>query len=299
MRKLFASLMLLIATSAWATAWPDRPVKIIIPYAAGGTSDIVARTIQPTLSKLLNQTVVIENVPGANGMIGAKQVAQTRDNYTFLLTADEIVPNTVAEPSGEHALSNFRAVTYMAHTPVVLAVPVTSPYATTADLLRATDITFGNGGTRSAAFFTVTAARPGWTSVPYKGGGQMWPDVIAGHVKASAASAIQTNVHVQSGKVRPMLVFAPKRIATMPDVPTSHEMGIPVSGSVWIGILAPRSTSTDAVQRFAQALNSALKDPEINRQLTERGLIIDVKGPQEFDRYLTDSLASVKKNFRE
>ena len=299
MRKFLLAVVLLVAGPALASTWPNKPVKIVIPYAAGGTSDIVARTIQPTLSKLLNQNVIIENVPGANGTIGASRVSQTRDNHTFLLTADEIVPNSVAEPTADHSMTNFRGVSFMAHSPVVLAVGMTSSYATTADLLKSPTVTFGNGGTRSAAFFTVSAARPGWTSVPYKGGGQMWPDVIAGHVQASAASALQTNVHAQANKVRPMLVFAPKRIATMPNVPTSYEMGIPVSGSVWIGILAPKQTSTEAVDAFAKALNSALLDPENNSKLTERGLIIDVKGPAEFDRYLNESLTTVKKNFRE
>lgn len=298
MHKFLLTLMLLVSGSAMAT-WPDKPVKIIIPYSAGGTSDIVARTIQPTLSKLLNQNVVIENVPGANGTIGAGRVSLTRDNHTFLLTADEIVPNSVAEPKSDHSITNFRGVSFMAHSPVVLAVGMTSPFATTADLINAKDVTFGNGGTRSAAFFTVSTAKPDWTPVPYKGGGQMWPDVMSGNVQASAASALQTNVHAQSGKLRPMLVFAPKRIATMPTVPTSYEVGIPVAGSVWIGILAPKQTSTEAVDVFAKAISVALKDPENNSKLTERGLIIDVKGPQEFDRYLNESLTTVKKNFKE
>jgi tripartite-type tricarboxylate transporter receptor subunit TctC len=293
----FAVSTLVVGTAQ--AAWPQKPVRIIIPYSAGGTSDIVARTLQPHLSKTLNQPVVIELIPGANGSIGASRVVATSDNYTFLLTADEIVPNSIMEPLSGHSLVNFRPVTFMAHSPVTLGVRINSPYKTTADLLNADQITFGNGGTRSIAYFTTSAARPNWTGVPYKGGGQMWPDVIAGHVDASAASALQTSGHVQGNKIRPMLVFSRNRLATMPDVPTSYEMGIPISGSVWLGILAPNNTTDQAVSVLSRALITALNDPAIAQPLIDRGLVVEPKGPQEFSKYLQESTTSIKKLIKE
>ena len=302
MNKLIQTLVFAVSALVVGTVqatWPQKPVKIIIPYSAGGTSDIVARTLQPHLSKTLNQPVVIELVPGANGSIGARRVVATSDNYTLLLTAEEIVPNSIMEPASGHSLVNFRPVAFMSHSPVTLGVGINSPYKTTADLLKAEQITFGNGGTRSIAYFTTSSARPNWIGVPYKGGGQMWPDVIAGHVEASAASALQTSGHVQGNKIRPMLVFSRSRLATMPDVPTSYEMGIPVSGSVWLGILAPNNTTDLAVTTFSSALIKALNDPAISKPLIDRGLIVEPKGPQEFTKYLRESTTSIRKLIKE
>lgn len=302
MNKLIKTLVFLLSALAIGTAqaaWPQKPVKIIIPYSAGGTSDIVARTLQPHLSKTLNQTVIIELVPGANGSIGAGKVVSASDNYTFLLTADEIVPNSIIEPASGHSLINFRPVAFMAHSPVTLGVGINSPYKTATDLLKVEQLTFGNGGTRSIAYFTTSAAWPNWIGVPYKGGGQMWPDVIAGHVDASAASALQTSGHVQGNKIRPMLVFNRNRLATMPNVPTSYEMGIAVSGSVWLGILAPNNTTDQAVSVLSAALIKALNDPAIAQPLIDRGLVVEPKGPQDFSKYLRESTTSIRKLIKE
>jgi tripartite-type tricarboxylate transporter receptor subunit TctC len=298
MKKIILLLALCATNYAYAV-WPEKPIKLLIPYSAGGTSDIVARTIQPHLVKLLNQPVVIELVPGANGSIGAQKVMSINDNYTFLLTADEIIPNSIMEPTSGHSLVNFQPVVFMAHSPVVLGVNSKSLYKTVNDLLKAEKITYGNGGTRSIAYLTTSAARPGWTSIPYKGGGAMWPDVLAGHVDVSASSALQISSHVQGGTMKPMLVFNRTRLDTMPDVPTSYELGIPVSGSVWLGIVTPNATTNEAVNTFGTAVISALKDPSISQSLTSRGLIVEPKNSTDFAKYLKDSTNNIKKIIKE
>lgn len=298
MKKIILLLSLCLSNYVHA-AWPEKPVKIIIPYSTGGTSDIVARTLQPHLAKILKQSVVIELIPGANGSIGAQKVMSINDNYTFLLTADEIIPNSIIEPASGHSLINFRPVVFMAHSPVTLGVNSKSSYKTVNELLKAENITYGNGGTRSIAHLTTSAARPNWTSIPYKGGGAMWPDVIAGHVDVSASSALQINSHVQGGTIKPMLVFNRTRLATMPDVPTSYELGIPVSGSVWLGIVTPNATTDEAVSIFSKAVIVALNDPSIIQSLTSRGLIVEPKNAVDFLLFLNNSTTLIKKTIKQ
>lgn len=270
-------------------AWPEKPVKLIVPYPPGGTTDIVTRAIQPRLSELLKQSIIIEYVPGASGSIGADRVATTHDNYTFLVTADELVTNGLADPNSNHKLGNFKAVAFMAHSPIILGTNVNSPYKNAKKLLATEKISYGNGGTRSISTLLVSKTRPEWTSISYKGGALMFADVIPGTVDISACSVLQATTYIQSNKLVPVMVYSRSRLRSLPDVPTSFELGIPLEGSVWLGVVGSKSITDEAAHTLSIAIAKALSDPEIAQPLIDRGLTISPKGPTEFNRFITEN----------
>jgi len=284
---------LLFALCLWSSltlaAWPEKSIKIVVPYPPGGTTDIVARAIQPRLTELLKQPIIIEYTPGASGSIGADRVATTHDNYTFLLTADEFVTNGIVDPKSNHRLSNFKTVAFLAHSPIVLTANVNSPYRSAKKLLSTEKISYGNGGTRSISTLLVNKTRPEWISVSYKGGALMFADVIPGTVDIGACSVLQATTYIQSNKLAPIMVYSRTRLKALPDVPTSYELGIPLAGSVWLGVVAPTSTTDEAAHTLSIAIVKALSDPEIAQPLIDRGLTISPKGPSEFNKFIIEN----------
>ena len=294
MKKLF----ILVCVALWSTfaqaQWPDRPVKLIIPYSAGGTTDILIRTIQPRLTELLKQPVNIEYAPGASSAIGAAKAAVAKDNHTFLVTADEFVTNTITDPSGNHAMQNFRTVSFLASSPIMIATAVDSPYRDAKANLSNSNISYGNAGVNSISNLLLRKTNPNWISVSYKGGAPMFTDVIPGTVNLSSSSVLQATTYIQAGKLAPVMIYSKNRHPAYPDTPTSHELGIQLDAPVWLGVVAPKSTSDDAVSRISSAFMSAMKDTELTRPLVERGLTINPMDHRQFDTFLQQNARQVK-----
>lgn len=297
MKKILLSLMLTLFFSASAMAqWPTQQVKIIIPYGAGGTTDILVRTMAPELSKLLGQDVVVINKPGGEAMIGAREVEKTRDNHTFLATADGFVTNSITIPEGTHHMKNFRSVTFLAHSPILLTSKEGGEIKNIKQVLNKKGVTYGNSGSKYAiGKLVLKIAQPTWTPVTYKGGPLSFGDLISGNIDLVAASTLQSNSYIKNKQVRPLLIFNDKRVAHLPNVPTAKEVGINLEGKVWLGFVTAKSTSDEAVNKMSDASIKVLNNKTLMKPLIAKGLTVEPKGSKEFDAYIQSDLELKKK----
>lgn len=290
----FISSVILACTfsvSALAAQWPTQPVKIVIPYGAGGTTDILIRTMQPELSKILGQPVLVVNQPGGQSMIGAREVADATDNHTFLATADEFVTNSITTPDGRHHMSNFRTVTFLAHSPILLGTKKGGTITDIKSVLGQKGITYGNaGGNFAIGKLVLKIAHPNWTPVQYKSGPQMFGDVIAGTTSLSAASVLQSTSYIKNDQIQPLVVFNETRIASLPDTPTAKELGIPLVGKVWLGLVAAKSTTEEAANTLSKAAIKVLNDKDLMKPLIEKGLTIEPRDSKDFDKFIKVNL---------
>jgi len=258
-RKVVATLAFAFALAApsivIAQAWPTKPIRFIVPYPPGGTSDILARTIGQKLGDALGQTIVVENKPGANGNVGADLVAKAApDGYTFLLAdigAIAISPSVYLTLAFDPT-KDFSPVTMVAYSPHILAVHPSVPAQSVADLIalakaKPGKLNYAASSTGSAPHLAGVefAARSGidWAYIPYKGGAQAITDVVGGQADVLFNGMLATYPHVKSGKLRILAVSSANRVSSIPDVPTVAESGLPgfETGS-WQGILAPPGT---------------------------------------------------------
>ena len=289
----------LVGLAAYAAdPWPQRAIKIVIPYSPGGTTDLIIRTLQNRLADTFKQPIIIEYVPGASAIIGTARAADAEDTHTFLATADEFVTNSVMEPSGKHDSSNFRPVALLANSPILITTQSNSAFTDAKKMLSMTRLTYGNAGPRSISAMVLYRTNPNWTSVNYKGGSPMWIDLISGNIDIGATSVLQAASHIQSSKAVPVMIYSRNRSPFLPNVPTSFEMGVPIEGIVWIGVVAPKSTTKSAVDKMSQALLSAMNDRDLVQPLIDKGLIADNKNPAQFDKFLADQHVFVKRSVK-
>jgi tripartite-type tricarboxylate transporter receptor subunit TctC len=289
----------LVGLAAYAAdPWPQRAIKIVIPYSPGGTTDLIIRTLQNRLADTFKQPIIIEYAPGASAIIGTARAADADDNHTFLATADEFVTNSVMEPDGKHDSSNFRPVALLANSPILITTQANSAFTDAKKLLSMTRLTYGNAGPRSISAMVLYRTNPNWTSVNYKGGSPMWIDLISGNIDIGATSVLQAASHIESSKAVPVMIYSRNRSPFLPNVPTSFEMGVPIEGIVWIGVVAPKSTTKAAVDKMSQALLSAMNDRVLVQPLIDKGLIADNKNPAQFDKFLADQHVFVKRSVK-
>lgn len=290
-------LVFFICVAVWSTfcqaEWPERTIKLIIPYSPGGTTDIIVRAIEPQLSELLKAPIVIEYAPGASSSIGAAKASLAHDNHTFLVTADELVANSIINPDGPHALKNFKPVAFLAHSPIMISTGVNgSRDAKT--ILANNNLSYGNGGVNSISNLAARKTNPKWTSISYKGGSLMFADVIPGTVNLAACSVLQATTYIQSGKLVPVMVYSRTRSLAYPNVPTSYELGVPLEASVWIGVVASRPTTDEAVDKMSKAIQTVLKNSSITQPLVDRGLTIEPMDPRSFAVFLQQNAKQIK-----
>lgn len=298
MNKFVKTLTVIAAAflTASAFAWPTQPVKIVIPYGTGGTTDILVRTLEPKLSKILGQPVVIVNKPGGNTWIGATEVAKSNDGHTFLTIADDIVPNSIKEPNNPGAIDNFTPVAYMAHSPIMVITSTNGKLKDPKELLAANNVTYGNAGSVfSIGNLMLRNTRPDWTAVSFKSGPEMSVNVASQQVTVGAGSILQTSKYIKTGNVVPVMVYSKKRADAFPDVPTSFEAGIPLEGNVWLATFAPKNMSKEAVDKMGRAIIQALNDKELVKPLLARGLAVEPKAAVEFKKFLDNYNKDVRK----
>ena len=276
--------------------WPSRPLRIVVPYPPGGSSDIIARAISNLMAESLKQSVVVENKPGANGNLGADFVAKSpADGYTMLLCdvgALAISPSVYAklplDPSKE-----LRGVTMLAYSPHLLVVHPSVPANNLKELValsRQKDLNFAVSGTGGAphlagvSLASMVGAR--WQYVPYKGGSQAISDTIGGQTQVLMNGMLATYPHVQGGKLKLLAVSKRSRMPLIGDVPTIAEQGAPgfESGS-WQGVLVPKGTPEAVVQKLNAALVSAIRNPEVRGRLAGQGAEVVTMTPQEQDQF--------------
>ena len=282
----------LAAAPAAAQTWPNRPLRIIVPYPPGGSSDIIARALSEPLAQALKVSVVVENKPGANGTTGADLVAKTADEgHTFLL-ADlgslAISPSVFAKLPFDPS-KDLRGVTMLAYSPHLLVVHPSVPANNLKELValsKTAKLNFaisGIGGANHLAGVAVQQATGAvWEYIPYKGGSQALGDMIAGQSQVMMNGMLATLPHVQSGKLKLLGVSRASRVPLLPDAPTIAEMGVAgfESGS-WQGVMLPANVSTAIVNRLASELTRIIRSPEVRARLTAQGAEVYTMTPAE------------------
>ena len=279
------SLLAAFASGAMAQAYPTKPIRLIVGFPPGGSNDIVARIVAPKLGELLGQQVVVENRAGANATIGTEFVAKSApDGYTILLgsaSAVAISPHTYSK-LGYDTLRDFAPVTAIAMTPEALAVHPALPVKDLKSLIALARLhpgkldfaSSGNGGLPHLAIeLFKTLAKVNVQHVPFKGAGPAVTDLLGGHVQGIIMDFPAIQAQMKAGKLRGVVLAAEKRIAQMPDLPTSIEAGLPDLQAVnWFVILAPVKTPAPVVQRLYGSLIKAVNAPEVRDRLSSVGV---------------------------
>jgi len=278
------SVMAVAAGTATAADYPNRPIKVIVPYGAGGTIDAMARLLSPKLQAALGQPVVVDNRPGAGTMIGADAVARAEpDGYTVFMgsnAAFTISPQVMGKVPYDPVRS-FAAVGTLAAFPNLIVVKPDSPYKTLADVVQAAKkggnisyASFGSGSTAQLSGEAIkVAAGVDITEIPYKSGAQCVQAVLAGDVSYGFDTAIGAVQRVKQGQLRALAVTSATRLPDLPDVPSVVEAGYPSAEVIaWIGVFLPAATPAPIQNKLAAALRKLMDDPEIKSQFAKLGV---------------------------
>jgi tripartite-type tricarboxylate transporter receptor subunit TctC len=292
---------LALAATAHAQEYPSKPIRIVVPYPPGGTSDILARAVGQKLAETLGQSVIVENKPGATGNIGAEYVARSPpDGYTLLL-AD--IGSLAISPSVSTALpfdpvKDFTPVIMVAYSPHLLAVHPGVAAGNVKELVallkaKPDSLSFavsGIGGANHLAGIDF-AQRTGvkWTYIPYKGGSQAIADVMAGHAQVLFNGMLATYPAVKDGKLKVLAISSAQRFSAAPDIPTVAESGLPgfETGS-WQGIVAPAGTPTQIVKKLHSTVTAILATPEMKEKLLASGAETRPQSPEQFGAFIRD-----------
>jgi len=264
------------------TEYPNRPIRLVVPYAPGGTTDYAARILGSKLTDALGQTVVVDNRPGAGSIIGSDVVAKAiPDGYTLLMvdTGFSITPALYAKLPFD-AVKDFSAVTEAMRVSNWLIVPAALPARSVADLValakaKPGTLTFGSGGVGSPFHMAgeqfKLAARIDIVHVPYKGGGPALTDLIGGHISLLFPTMTIALPHVNAGRLRALAVIASKRAAAQPDVPTMAEAGLPaVTMTSWYGMLAPAGVPRPLIDMLSAEIRKILAQPDVRERLASQ-----------------------------
>jgi tripartite-type tricarboxylate transporter receptor subunit TctC len=295
MRCVAAVALVAGALSAQAQNWPTRPITLVVPFSAGGPTDVVARTLSQSMTHALGQSVVVENTVGAGGTIAATRVARAApDGYTILIhhngmaTAVGLYRKLSFDP-----LADFEYVGQVADVPMTLLSRKTLPVNTLPELVdyiksHRDKVTLANAGLGAVSHLCgmlfQTAIQTDLVTVPYKGTAPAMTDLMGGQVDVLCDQTTQTLSQIKAGNVKIFGVTTRKRISQLPNVPTLSESGLPgFEVVVWHGMYAPKGTPRPVIERIVQALQVALKDPEVARRLHELGaeiVPVDKQTPQ-------------------
>ena len=291
-----ASAALLAASGpSWARTYPTRPVRLIVPFAPGGPTDIVARMVSEPLSTLLGQPLVVENRAGAGGSIGAAEIARAApDGYTLGVAAvSTVAANPAFNPRTPYnPLTDFTPITNIAAAPSVFAVHPSFPGRDFESFMREVRrtpgrLSYATSGTGSINHILVELfefeTRTFLVHIPYRGTGPALVDVVAGHVPMIFSDLPSALPHIQAGRLVPVVVGAPQRVAQLPNVPTFAEVGLPrVNRMAFFGLHGPRGLPREVVERVHTSTMRALTDPALRRRLEDTALVIVGNTPEQF-----------------
>jgi tripartite-type tricarboxylate transporter receptor subunit TctC len=290
-----------VALPAAAQTWPARPIHIVVPYAAGGSTDQLARAIQQPLSETLGQPVIIDNKPGAGGTIGVDAVVKAApDGYTLVF--GNTGPNAIVGLMRKvpyDGLKDLRPISTVALTPLILAVPSDLPVKTVKEFVayakeREGTMNYGSVGNGSLSHLTgeyfnqLVGLR--MQHIPYGGGAPMMAAFLGGQIQASFVTGLDGATMLQSGKVKYLAVATAQRTEVVPGLPTVAE-GVPGFKSVaWFGVLAPKALPDDIAAKLHTAIVAAVNRPEIRKLFTERQTEARTSTPQELDSLIREEI---------
>ncbi len=294
---------LALSRSAVAEDWPARPITIVVPFAAGGTTDIVARIVSQPLSARLGQSVIVENLGGAGGTLGANQAAKaTPDGYTiFMATIAHTMAPGIYKTLPYDFEQDFEPITVIAYVPNIVIVHPSMPAKTIGELLayiRANPgkVNYGSAGIGSTEHMSgellSAMANLKMVHVPYKGGAPMMADLIAGHIEMAVETSGSASPHIKAGGVRALAVSTAKRSPLFPDLPTLAEAGLTgYDVTTWYGLLVPKGTPAAVRERLYKELSEILKPPEIATRLSDIGANPGGETPAEFAAFIKSETA--------
>ena len=296
-----ATVCLTVPLSALAQAWPTKqPIKLVAVFPPGGSVDQVARILALPLQQQLGQSIIVDNKGGASGSIGTASVAAApADGYTFAVVFDthgvnpSLIPNLPFDTK-----KDLVPIGLVGTSAMVLATHAGSDFKTFADVVAAAkdkkgvkNVAYGTIGSGSLGHLAMAllAKNEGldWQHVPYKGGGPLMNDALAGHVPLSIASVFLTKPHIDSKRLRPLAVTSSRRAPELPDVPTVAESGFAgFEAPAWWAVLAPAKTPPDILKRMSEELNKALKSPDIAKKLEAQGITVLGGTPQAAQAFI-------------
>lgn len=300
MKKLILALLSLFFAHGAFAAYPEKSIRLVVPFATGGTSEIVARSVANGLTSVLGQSVYVENKPGGAGNIAMAEVKRANpDGYTLILGhVGTLAVNQLlfGKKLPYDPNKDFAPVTLVAKVPNVIAVSSKSPYKTIADLIadakaNPKKINYGSAGNGSAGHLAMeyfsSEAGIDLTHVPYKGSGNMLTDLIGGQIQATFNGLPSLIGQIKGGALRPLAVGSANRSKALPDVPTLAESGFKgFETSQWYGIIAPAGTPSDIIATLQQAIKKVLDTPEFASRMLEDGAVLVGDTPQQFSAFI-------------
>jgi tripartite-type tricarboxylate transporter receptor subunit TctC len=304
---LAALLLPVLSTGSASAAYPDRPIRIVVPFAPGGGTDVVARTLAQEMARDLGTGIVIENKPGAGTILGTQTVATSEpDGYTLLMGtfANAVNPSLKASlPYNPHA--DFAPVALIARSFNIVVVNPKSPYHSVADLIAAAKaepekLSYGTYGTGTSAHLAgelfKNLAKVNLTTVPYKGAAPAITDLIGGQIQVMFTTVASAAALIQAGQLRALAMTSAQRSPAFPDLPTVAEAGVPgYSAESWYGLFAPAKTPADVVDRLNKSAATAVQSEAFRKLGVNEGLIMVASPPQELDRYFRGEEARWRK----
>lgn len=285
-----------------ADAWPTRPIKVIVPYTPGGSTDTVSRVVFEKVSQSLGQPIIIENKPGANSTLGVGVAARSAaDGYTFVSVLAAYSANMSLYSKLSYKPSDLVPVAEMAELPLFLFASKKVPAKTVAELIdygkkHPNTLTFGSSGVGSSAHLTgerlAMESKVKMTHVPYNGSAPILPALVSGEVSVAFDPLLVPMPHVKSGKINVLAVASAKRWPGEPNIPTMEESGFPgFVMSSWTGLLAPAGTPAPVVDRMAKEIAAATRSPEVSRRLTDLGFVPVGGSSEEFRKVIERDIA--------
>lgn len=309
--SLLTALGLSLALPLSAQTWPSKPVRLIVPFPAGGATDILSRALSQELAKKLGQSIVVDNKPGAGGTIGALAGAQAApDGYTLLLTTSSThsIGPAINPKIPYNAETDFTPIVYVASSPQVILVPLTSPARNVKEFIeharknpgRLNYASSGNGTISNLSTENFKAmSNTFMVHIPYRGTGLSIADLVSGKVDVLFDSVVSGMPHVRDGKLRALAVTSPKRSALAPELPAVAEVLPGFESVTWFGIYGPRGLPPEIVNRVNQAVNATLAEPELKDRFARLGAETTGGTPQQFASTVKAESAKWKKVINE
>jgi tripartite-type tricarboxylate transporter receptor subunit TctC len=281
-----------LSTQALAQQYPSKPITVIVPFAAGGPTDVVARLVGERMGRTLGQTLIVENIGGAGGSLGMTRAAQaTPDGYTIAIgnmgtqsAAPALYPNLKYDPA-----KSFAQVGIVNYTPQAIVSKKALPTTNLKDFIayikgKGSGVSYGHAGVGSISHVAglVFNAQFGLTPnlIPYRGTGPVLQDMVAGNIDYTVDQSLNVIPQIKAGTIKSYAIAAPERLSSIPDVPTTKEAGVDFIFSAWNAMVAPKDTPKDIVEKLVAALNVALDDPAVKARYVELGS----SAPQGADR---------------
>jgi tripartite-type tricarboxylate transporter receptor subunit TctC len=294
----------LVTSIAHAQAWPGKPIRLVVPFPAGGGTDIIGRELTQKITEASKWTFIVDNKPGSGGNIGIDNIAKSpADGYNLVLgqTSNLAINPSLYAKLPYDPVKDLTPISMVASAPLALVVSVNSPFQTLADLVTAAKarpekINFATSGNGTVAHLATELFKKEagikLTHIPYKGAAQGLNDVIGGQVEVYVSSIPTLIGHIKNGKLRALAVTSLKRVDDLPQVPTIAESGYKGFEAVtWFGVLGPAKLPPDITARLNAEINKALQTPELKKKLGDQGADVAGSTPEQFGKLVRDDMA--------